>query len=274
MAEHGHGHDGHPDGPPAEAKTPFQHASRLVKGIVAFAFLILMLQFMELFAAEEGTEEEAFEQLHHYGIFLLLLLLVFGLLIGWFLDIKEINWLPEAGACLIVGVIAGLVLEKNRAHETKNGYKEHEHVFQFDTEFFFLFLLPPIILESGFNMSKMQRRKLFQNIGAVCALALAGALMSTMVIVGMMYAAGGIAHAVPTWATDAETGMTVLESMIFGSLVSATDPVTILAVFGKMGADRDLYVIVFGESVLNDAVAIVLYKTFSTFNPHNCERYD
>jgi NhaP-type Na+/H+ or K+/H+ antiporter len=95
-----------------------------------------------------------------------------------------------------------------------------------------------------------------------------------MVIAGMMYAAGGIAQAVPTGATDAETGMTVLESMIFGSLVSATDPVTVLAVFGKMGADRDLYAIVFGESVLNDAVAIVLYKTFSTFNPHNCERYD
>lgn len=143
MAEHGHGHDGHHDGPPAEAKTPFQHASMLVKGMVAFAFLIRMLQFMELFAAEEGTEEEAFEQLHHYGIFLLLLLLVFGLLIGWFLDIKEINWLPEAGACLIVGVIAGLVLEKNRAHETKNGYKELEHVFQFDTEFFFSLFAAP-----------------------------------------------------------------------------------------------------------------------------------
>ena len=66
-------------------------------------------------------------------------------------------------------------------------------------------------------------------------------------------------------------GFTLTESLIFGSLISATDPVTVLAIFGKMGADRDLYSLVFGESVLNDAVAIVLYKTVSAFNPHTCD---
>ena len=70
--------------------------------------------------------------------------------------------------------------------------------------------------------------------------------------------------------TQDGNGMTGLESLVFASLLSATDPVTVLAIFGKMGADRDLYALVFGESVLNDAVAIVLYKSFSRFNPHTC----
>ena len=66
------------------------------------------------------------------------------------------------------------------------------------------------------------------------------------------------------------TGFTLLEGMIFGSLISATDPVTVLAFFGSAGADRDLNALVFGESVLNDAVAIVLYETLDQFNPVRC----
>ena len=38
-----------------------------------------------------------------------------------------------------------------------------------------------------------------------------------------------------------------------------------LAIFGELKADSDLYINVFGESVLNDAVAMVLYKTVTAF---------
>lgn len=41
--------------------------------------------------------------------------------------------------------------------------------------------------------------------------------------------------------------------------------VTILSVFQRLNADEDLYALVFGESVLNDAVAITLYRTFLSF---------
>ena len=57
----------------------------------------------------------------------------------------------------------------------------------------------------------------------------------------------------------------LLQCLIFGSLISATDPVTVLAIFQELGVNIDLYSLVFGESVLNDAVAIVLYKTLLTF---------
>jgi len=48
--------------------------------------------------------------------------------------------------------------------------------------------------------------------------------------------------------------------MTFGGLISATDPVTVLAIFNDLHVDVNMYALVFGESVLNDAVAIVLVR--------------
>nr|CAD7393662.1 unnamed protein product [Timema cristinae] len=51
---------------------------------------------------------------------------------------------------------------------------------------------------------------------------------------------------------------TFLDTLYFGALISSTDPLTILAIFNDLHVDVNLYALVFGESVLNDAVAIVL----------------
>eukprot|EP01052_Picozoa_sp_SAG31_P023372 SAG31_NODE_1923_length_6914_cov_3.243580_2_plen_200_part_00 len=133
---HGHGHGGGLGKP---------KPATLGKLLLALTLLLFMMQLMEWVAAGVGTEEQEEEQLHHYGIFLLLLLLIMGLIIGWFLDIKSISWMPEAGACLLIGVVsclqaavisnllkvnelfsfvlkvAGGVLELNGSHEGENG---------------------------------------------------------------------------------------------------------------------------------------------------------
>eukprot|EP01105_Mastigella_eilhardi_P024954 TRINITY_DN6631_c0_g1_i2.p1 TRINITY_DN6631_c0_g1~~TRINITY_DN6631_c0_g1_i2.p1 ORF type:complete len:421 (+),score=77.03 TRINITY_DN6631_c0_g1_i2:415-1677(+) len=57
----------------------------------------------------------------------------------------------------------------------------------------------------------------------------------------------------------------VIECMLFGSLLSATDPVATLSLFLELNVDPLLYSLVFGESVLNDAVAIALFRTLSKF---------
>ena len=54
--------------------------------------------------------------------------------------------------------------------------------------------------------------------------------------------------------------ITLLECLLFGSALSATDPVTILAIFQQYKVDPTLYSIIFGESLLNDAVSIVMYE--------------
>lgn len=48
--------------------------------------------------------------------------------------------------------------------------------------------------------------------------------------------------------------------MVFGSLLSATDPVATLAIFQSLNVDQTLYMVVLGESILNDAVALILYR--------------
>ncbi|XP_075426203.1 sodium/hydrogen exchanger 9-like [Ascaphus truei] len=57
------------------------------------------------------------------------------------------------------------------------------------------------------------------------------------------------------------------DCLFFGSLMSATDPVTVLAIFHELHVDTDLYTLLFGESVINDAVAIVLTYSISIYSP-------
>ncbi|RXM95055.1 Sodium/hydrogen exchanger 7 [Acipenser ruthenus] len=57
------------------------------------------------------------------------------------------------------------------------------------------------------------------------------------------------------------------DCLFFGAIISATDPVTVLAIFNELGADVDLYALLFGESVLNDAVAIVLSSSIVAYQP-------
>lgn len=57
-----------------------------------------------------------------------------------------------------------------------------------------------------------------------------------------------------------------IECMSVGATLSATDPVTILAIFTTYKVDPKLYTIIFGESILNDAIAIVLFETAQKYN--------
>lgn len=125
----------------------------------------------------------------------------------------------------------------------------------FDPEIFFNILLPPIIFHAGYSMKK---RYFFRNIGAILAFAFIGTTLSTFTIAGIMFGITRMfAHLAPTF--------TFLDTVRFGALISATDPVTILAIFTDLHVDVNLYAIVFGESVLNDAVAMVITRTLEDY---------
>eukprot|EP00824_Muranothrix_gubernata_P001575 TRINITY_DN11863_c2_g1_i1.p1 TRINITY_DN11863_c2_g1~~TRINITY_DN11863_c2_g1_i1.p1 ORF type:complete len:568 (-),score=120.96 TRINITY_DN11863_c2_g1_i1:66-1742(-) len=200
-----------------------------------------------------GENEGELEPIKAWGIFIQLGMLVAAFLIAFAMRMNPghffSRYLSEAGCALLLGCIAGFVLDKI-APDTL------ESVVSFDREFFFLFLLPPIIFDSGY---RMKRKKFFVNFGAILLYAFLGTFLSSIIVGFIVYLFGwyGIIHP-----------LSLLESLIFGALISATDPVTILSVFQTLNVDLNLYSLVFGESVLNDAVAIVLYRTLIVYIDH------
>lgn len=124
--------------------------------------------------------------------------------------------------------------------------------FQFRPEFFYFFLLPPIILESGYSLD---RQAFLTNLVPILIFAIFGTLVAMFVIAeGVYYMDFGFVG-----PPDLRFGY----AWLLGCILSAVDPVATLSILGgsRFAADETLFAIVFGESILNDAVAIVLYKT-------------
>ncbi|XP_036099987.1 sodium/hydrogen exchanger 8 isoform X4 [Molossus molossus] len=143
--------------------------------------------------------------------------------------------------CILMGAVIKIIEFKKLAN-----WKEEE---MFRPNMFFLLLLPPIIFESGYSLHK---GNFFQNIGSITLFSVFGTAISAFVVGGGIYFLG---------QADVISKLNMTDSFAFGSLISAVDPVATIAIFNALHVDPVLNMLVFGESILNDAVSIVLTNT-------------
>ncbi|XP_035190945.1 sodium/hydrogen exchanger 9 isoform X1 [Oxyura jamaicensis] len=246
------------------------------------------------------------DQFYHQGAVELLVfnfLLILTILTIWLFKNHRFRFLHETGGAMVYGLVMGLLIryatkasdvesgtvyeceklesgpstllinitnqvyeyqyKREISHHNINGHQGNAMLqkMTFDPSIFFNILLPPIIFHAGYSLKK---RHFFRNLGSILTYAFLGTAISCIVIGLIMY---GFVKAMVHIGQLKAWEFHFTDCLFFGSLMSATDPVTVLAIFHELNVDTDLYTLLFGESVLNDAVAIVLTYSISIYSP-------
>uniref|UniRef100_A0A672PUU6 Sodium/hydrogen exchanger n=1 Tax=Sinocyclocheilus grahami TaxID=75366 RepID=A0A672PUU6_SINGR len=254
---------------------------------------------MENIVTEKKAEESHRQDSADLLVFILLLTLT--ILTIWLFKHRRFRFLHETGLAMIYGLLVGVVLryaihvpsDMNNVTLSCNvnaspatllvnvSGKFYEYTLKgeisgsevndiqdnemlrkvtFDPEVFFNILLPPIIFHAGYSL---KRRHFFRNLGSILAYAFVGTVVSCFIIGLLMYGCVMLMKQIGQLGGD----FFFTDCLFFGAIVSATDPVTVLAIFNELQVDADLYALLFGESVLNDAVAVVLSSSIVGYQP-------
>ncbi len=153
---------------------------------------------------------------------------------------------PESCVLIVLGTLVGVVIH---LMDIKGA------IPMFSSERFFFILLPPIILESAYSLHD---KTFFNNIRAILLYAVVGTLINVFLV-------GSSLFVVEQFGWFGREDIPLVECFTFSTLISAVDPVAVLAIFQELGVNKSLYFLVFGESLLNDAVVITLYNMVTTF---------
>lgn len=183
-----------------------------------------------------------------WALFILLLLLCLALWSLYFLQQRRIKAIHETVLLIFYGMVVGLIIRVSPGHYIQDAVK-------FKLSYFFNILLPPIILNSGYEL---HQANFFSNLGSILTFAIPGTLMSSLVLGFILYVYTAIGF-------DG-VHLEFVDALAVGATLSATDPVTILSIFNAYKVDPKLYTIIFGESLLNDAISIVMFETCQKFH--------
>ncbi|CAL8298963.1 unnamed protein product [Lota lota] len=155
------------------------------------------------------------------------------------------NYIPESALLICFGFLLGGIIWGADKVQT----------FSLTPTAFFFYLLPQIILDAGYTMPN---KLFFSNLGAILVYAIIGTCWNAASLGLSLWGChmGGAMG-------DLDIGL--LQYLLFGSLIAAVDPVAVLAVFEQVHVNEVLFIMVFGESLLNDGVTVVLFNVFDAF---------
>uniref|UniRef100_A0A8C5R6F1 Sodium/hydrogen exchanger n=1 Tax=Leptobrachium leishanense TaxID=445787 RepID=A0A8C5R6F1_9ANUR len=217
----------------------------LLTTLAAATKLVLPTPAKPIIPVQTGVQAQQEEQSSGMSIFFSLIVLAICIILVHLLIKFRLHFLPESVAVVSLGILMGAVIKIIESQKLAN-WKEEE---MFRPNMFFLLLLPPIIFESGYSLHK---GNFFQNIGSITLFAVFGTAISAFIVGGGIFFLG---------QADVIYKLSMTDSFAFGSLISAVDPVATIAIFNALNVDPVLNMLVFGESILNDAVSIVLTNT-------------
>jgi CPA1 family monovalent cation:H+ antiporter len=139
--------------------------------------------------------------------------------------------LPYTVAMVLVGLCVSIL----------RAITGHHLAGELEPELILLIFLPGLLFEASYHLDLHQLRA---NLRPILWLAIPGVLISALVV-----------------AFLARLGLrlSLVDALLFGVLISATDPIAVVALFKELGVDKRLGVVIEGESLFNDGVAIVGY---------------
>ncbi|KAH9652126.1 Sodium/hydrogen exchanger 4 [Citrus sinensis] len=151
-------------------------------------------------------------------ISLFVAILCLCLIVGHLLE--ENRWVNESITAILIGCVSGIIILSITKWKSS-------HILRFDEELFFIYLLPPIIFNAGFQVKKKQ---FFHNFLTIMMFGVIGVFISVSII-----------------------------TVALGTIFSSTDTVCTLQILNQDETPL-LYSLVFGEGVVNDATSVVLFN--------------
>ena len=177
------------------------------------------------------------------------LALVVGVVNRW---VSERTRFPYSAGMLLVGLGLGVIAQRAELPAEGLLHAAFRSGMDVSPETIIFVFLPALVFESAFGIEVHAFKK---NLGPIVLLALPVLIVSAFATAAVMI---GL-RSIPAFDVTLGAHFGWPAALVFGALISATDPVAVVAVLREVNAPKRLAVVIEGESLLNDGTAIVLF---------------
>lgn len=174
-------------------------------------------------------------------VVLIIILLIVYIFTAQLIEEQKIDFLHESGIAILLGAISGVIF-----------LFVGSSPISFSGEGFFYFVLPPIIFGAGYTL---KQKNFFKNIGYITLFGVLGTIISMIVMSVFVIIFNDM-----LFPLGHSQRLTTAECLLLSAVLCATDSVAALAIV-KESEYPTLNSILFGEGVVNDAVAILIFKS-------------